>query len=96
MSIVNKCHNIRREKGACGKWEPTHTALTAHWLKQREATCYGIQRGKTDNGYRKECAEIKKKKLKILMVAVRVERRPQCREIGGTEDSRKTGSQLQS
>lgn len=38
----------------------------------------------------------KKKELKILMVAVRVERRPQCREIGGTEDSRKTGSQLQS
>lgn len=40
--------------------------------------------------------KLKKKKLKILMVAVRVERRPQCREIGGTEDSRKTGSQLQS
>lgn len=57
---------------------PTQPSLIADLSK--EADCYGIQRGKTASGYRKECAEIKKKRkkneLKILMVAVRVERRP--------------------
>lgn len=59
---------------------PTQPSLIADLSKA--ANCYGIQRGKTASGYRKECAEIKNKKkrkkneLKILMVSVRVDRRP--------------------
>lgn len=75
VSIIHKCHNIGKEEGACRKREPTHTSLPAWRLKQTEANWYGIQRGKTADGCRKECAEsfLKKQTKNIRAVQGRKE-----------------------
>lgn len=75
-------------EGEGSLWETgTHPHRPACWLKQKKQIAMGIQRDKNTSGYRKECAEILKNKVKYW--CVRVGRRPQCREIG--EDSNKAG-----
>lgn len=88
---INKCHNIRREEGAGRKQEPTHTGLTAWWLKQIEANWCGIQRGAIANICRRECTEIKKKRTKNINGGNIGHEGATVQEIGDTEDSKKAG-----